>query len=120
MTSNAHTPEDYMQPISYDGRPVAMAGKDRFWITHSIALLPDGHPLKRMVSLMCAFARDVQAGETAGPYDDARAERFAREALLPATEFLAEEAQEDIDLATRFQVPLREVAARRQELAANQ
>ena len=107
-----------MQPITYDGHPVAMAGKDRFWLTHSIGLLPDGHPTKRVVLLMCAFARDVLAGEAPGPYDDARAERFAREALLPASEMLAAEAHADIDLASSFRVPLREVVTRRRELRA--
>jgi hypothetical protein len=72
-----------MQPIYYDGHPVAMADEHRFWLTHSIELLPDGHPTKRMVLLMCSFARDVLAGELPAPYSDARAERFAREALLP-------------------------------------
>ncbi len=107
-----------MQPITYDGHPVAMAGKDRFWLTHSIGLLPDGHPTKRMVLLMCAFARDVLAGEARGPYDDDRAERFAREALLPASDFLGGEDLADMDLASGFRVPLREVVIRREELHA--
>jgi len=118
LTSDDDTSEDHMQPITYDGHPVAMAGKDRFWLTHSIGLLPDGHPTKRMVLLMCAFARDVLAGEAPGSYTDARAERFAREALLPASDFLRGKDHADIDLASSLRVPLREVVIRREELHA--
>lgn len=105
-----------MQPIYYDGHPVAMADKHRFWLTHSIELLPDGHPTKRMVLLMCSFARDVLAGELPAPYSDARAERFAREALLPVDELRARSADEDMDVALSLRVPIREVVARRAEL----
>lgn len=105
-----------MQPIHYADRPVAMAGAHEFWLTQSIERLPDGDPDKRVVVLMCAFARDIETGELPAPYSDDRAEHFAREALLPAREFLARAGDEDVDLALHFRVPLREIVARRADL----
>ena len=105
-----------MQPITYEGHPVAMAGEHDYWLTHSVELLPDGHPTKRMVIFMCAFARDVLAGEAPGPYTDDRASRFAREALIPAREFVALSHEQDIDLSMHFCVPLEAVLTRRLEL----
>lgn len=118
MTSDDDNTKDDMLPITYDTHPVAMAGRHQFWLTQSVELLPDGHPLKRMTVFMCAFARDVLMGEVPGPYSDDRAARFAREVMLPPREFIAMSHEEDIDLALHFQVPLREVGVRRAELDA--
>ena len=67
--------------ITYDGRPAALAGADRFWLAVDVEALPDGHPRKRVVALMALFARDVLLGELPGPYTDERALAFAYAAL---------------------------------------
>lgn len=67
--------------ISHRGRVVALAAPTRFWLAEHVAVLPHGHPHKRLVAYMALYARDVLTGDVAGPYHDHDAQRFARHAL---------------------------------------
>jgi hypothetical protein len=64
--------------ITQDGRSVAVAGRERFWLAAHIQALPDGHPRRRHVCLMAVYARDILTGDMLGPYTDADADHFAR------------------------------------------
>jgi len=64
--------------ITRNGRTVALAGRDRFWLATHIQALPDHHPDRHHVCFMAVYARDVLTGDMPGPYTDADAEHFAR------------------------------------------
>ena len=49
-----------------------------------IEALPDEHPTKRFVALMCLYADDVRTGQRPGPYNDDDAAAWARRQALPA------------------------------------
>lgn len=80
------------------------------------ALGPD-HPLHRFAAAMCRLAMELELGLVGGPYDEERAEGYARELLMPEQEFAALAWLPDPYLATCFGVPLEQVEARREELA---
>src|SRR3954468_922807 len=110
-----------MTLITYRGRPVAMAGRERFALAPHIDERPDGDPLKTFVCFLVLYARDVLTGELPGEprrYVPARAERYARECLIPARAFRARAGRADAGLAGHFAVPLDRIRQRRAELAA--
>ena len=111
-----------MTLISYRGRAVAIAGRERFYLAPQIAQRPDGDPLKTFVCYLALYARDVlcgRLGDEPSRYLPDRAERYARECLLAPRAFLAHAHRTDAELAERFNVPLEQIAARRAELAAD-
>lgn len=64
--------------ITYDGRTVALAGRERFRLAADIQALPDHHPRRRHVCFMAAYARDILTADMPGPYTDTDADHFAR------------------------------------------
>ena len=64
--------------ITRDGRTVALAGRERFWLAAHIQALPDGHPRRLHVCFMAVYARDILTGDMPGPYTDTDADHFAR------------------------------------------
>jgi hypothetical protein len=64
--------------ITRDGRTVALAGRERFWLAAHIQALPDGYPRRRHVCFMAVYARDILTGDMPGPYTDTDADHFAR------------------------------------------
>src|SRR3954453_23523195 len=113
-------PSPAMTLITYQRQIVAVAGADRFYLASAIDELPDGDSLKTFVCFLALYARDVHTGALSGDpcrYLPRRGERYAREALMPAREFLTAERRSDRELAEHFQVPLQQIARRRQELA---
>ena len=63
--------------ITRDGRTVALAGRERFWLAAHIQALPGRHPRRRHVCFMAVYARDILTGDMPGPYTDADADHFA-------------------------------------------
>jgi hypothetical protein len=80
--------------------------------------LEEGHALVRFACALALHAFEVQTGLEHGPFDQGRAERFARALLMPAEEFLAVVGQSDAELAGRFGVPIEQVPVRRIELGS--
>jgi hypothetical protein len=91
-----------MALITYRGWPLALALPDRV-LPHpaleALAERDESHPLVRFACALALHAFEIQAGLIEGPFDQARAERYARELLMPAG------------------VPVEHVWARRLELA---
>ncbi|MBA2716454.1 MAG: ImmA/IrrE family metallo-endopeptidase [Propionibacteriales bacterium] len=106
-----------MQQITYRSSAAAVATRERFWLVDEIDELPNGHPVKAWVTILCVFARDVMAGTIPGPFTQARAERFAREVMLPAERFIARAHVEQEELAAHFNVPAEQVQVRFVDLA---
>ena len=104
--------------IQYRGEVVAVAGASRFHLAPHIEAREPGDPLRAVATLMCVFAERVHAGELAGPYNDARAELYARCALIDDDEFACASAdgESDAALAARFSVPIEQIAAKRRDL----
>ena len=74
-----------LQLIRYYGQIVAVAGEQRFWLSHRFARRAAGDPERAWIIYMCAYARDVLCGELLGPYTDGNARVYARAALIPDT-----------------------------------
>jgi hypothetical protein len=108
-----------VQPILYRDWPIALAGADavRFHpALLELAELDKSHPLVRFACALCLHAFEVATGLEEGPFDQVRAERFARELLMPAEPFLGCACESGVELGARFGVPLEQVATRRREL----
>jgi Zn-dependent peptidase ImmA (M78 family) len=67
---------------------------------------------------MALHAFEVDTGLDARPFEQRRAERFARELLVPAELFRASSEAPYAELAECFGVPVEQVPERRFELAA--
>jgi hypothetical protein len=105
--------------VRYRSDVVAVAGPHRFHLAPQIELLDRDDPLRMLVTFMCAFAGRVHAREVAGPYTDDRAERYARCVLIDDDAFrhAAEASVDDESLANRFNVPVEQIQAKRDDLA---
>lgn len=109
-------PSEGVRRISYGGHTVAFADGDRVLLSPEVAARPLGDPLRRFVGAMCAFSAEVDSGEIPGEYDDERAARHARMALIPVEELLPLLGSPPEELAELFAVPLEEVRRRLREL----
>jgi hypothetical protein len=105
-----------VQAIHYRGRLVAVATSRQVFLAPEVQALPAGHPHVRMVALMCLYARDVASGDLPGPFDQARAELFARCVLIDDDEFARLAGLPDPALARHFRVPVEHFAAKRLDL----
>lgn len=106
-----------MQQISYRGQAAAMAGRERFWLVDELAARDPQDPVRVWVTWLCLYARDILNGDQPGPWDQARAERFAREVLLPEEEFITVAHKPEQEVADQFGVPVEQVNARVIDLA---
>jgi len=69
------------------------------------------------VKAMCVYALEVEDRLEPPPYSDARAEAYARRALMPRRDFAIRLKLPNHRLAEIFNVPLEQVALRRAELS---
>lgn len=106
--------------ILYEGEVVATVGAHRVHIVPPIAALDGGDPLLRFVSFMAAFAAEVRRGSAPGPYTHARAEMFARLALIDDDQFEMLDANglSDDLLAGHFGVPVEQIERKRHDQTA--
>jgi len=104
--------------VKYREEVVAVAGPARFYLAPDIETRAPQDPVRMMAVFTCAFANEVHTGALPGPYSDDRAELFARCALIDDDEFLRGQAAGDDDetLASRFGVPVEQIAAKRRDL----
>jgi hypothetical protein len=106
-----------MRRISYRGRTVALVvNGDLAVFSPDVEARGPGDPLFRFAAAMSRLAMQIELGLERGPYDEERAEGYAREELMPADRFAALAALPDAYLATCFGVPPEQVPARRAEL----
>ena len=109
-----------MQPILYRGWPLALAEPDRVHFHPALEALAErdeSEPLVRFACALALHAFEVDTGLIDGPFDQARAERYARELLMPADDFAPLAGLVDAELATLFGVPVEQVCERRLQLA---
>lgn len=102
--------------VRYEGRVVATVGRTRAYLAPEIEQLPDADPLLRFVVMMCSYALDVAHGVLAGPYADATAALYARNALIDDAAFAALSLHEDAVIATRLGLPVAQIELKRADL----
>ena len=106
-----------MQAISYRGHCLAVVVHGDLTVFDvELETRPSSDALLRFVAAMCRFAMEIDQALLPGEYEDARAERYARELLMPAGEFTALAWRPESYLAACFAVPSEQIAARRREL----
>jgi hypothetical protein len=103
--------------IRYRGEPAAVVVNGNLTLfAAELEARGSDDPVFRFVAAMCRLAMEIELGLERGPYDDERAEGYAREALMPTDCFAALAALPDAYLATCFGVPPEQVPARSAEL----
>jgi hypothetical protein len=106
-----------VRSITYRGQAVALVVHgDLAVFSHEVEGRGPNDPLSRFVAAMCRLAMELELGLATGPYDEGRAEGYARDALMPVDYFAALAALPDAYLAVCFGVPAEQVPARRAEL----
>lgn len=104
-----------MEIITIRDEPAATVTARGTMFTERFSALPQGHPDLRLALWKAQYARDVLTGELPGPFTDHAAERYARDALIPAETFHALAERPDRVLADHFRVPIEQIALRRQD-----
>jgi hypothetical protein len=108
--------------IHYDGEVLGLAAGTRVRYTPALERREALEPLrtrwlKRFVFAMGLYAIDVARGRLPAPYDDARAQYFARTFLIDDDAFRRVADCSDVELADRFGVPAAQIALKRRDLA---
>jgi hypothetical protein len=103
--------------VTYDRAPAALVGVRRFSFLGEVRHLPPGHPVVRVVAYMAYYAQLVLADDMCD-YSDRDAELFARSALIDYEQLAIRPGASAESLATRFRVPVDQIAKAREELSA--
>jgi hypothetical protein len=103
--------------VRYGGAVAAVATERGVLLAPSIAALESDHPRRRFVATLALVGREMTREPGAEPYSDAQAGFYARLLLLPNEEFeeLCDQLS-DSELAEEFNVPLEQVAAKREDI----
>jgi hypothetical protein len=105
----------------YRGWPLEFAEPDRVYLHPALEVLAErdeSEPLVRFACALALHAFEIDTGLIDGPFEEARAERYARELLMPAEDFGPLIWLNDAELAELFGVPVEQVWARRLDLGA--
>jgi hypothetical protein len=106
--------------ILYRSWPLAPAEPDQVHPHPALGALAERdecHPLVRFACALALDAFEIHAGLIEGPFDQRRAERYARDLLMPADDFEPLAGSADVELAALFGVRVEQVWPRRLELA---
>ena len=91
-----------MQLIFYCGWPLALAEPDRVHPHPAVGTLSErdeSDPLVRFAFALALHAFEIDTGLVEGPFDQARAERYARDLLMPANDFAPLAEWPEVELA---------------------
>src|SRR3954452_14248150 len=103
----------YVLIVNHQGRPAGWVTCARAELYPRVAAFEPEHPTRRWVTCSAIFAMEVLAGRMRGLFSQARADHFARCALMPDDEFAELAAADDVALAEYFNVPLEQVREKR-------
>jgi hypothetical protein len=103
--------------VRYGGELAAVATQHRVLLAPNISALESDHPRRRFVATLALVGREMTKEPGAEPYCDQQAAFYARMLLVPNDEFeeLCEELS-DAELAEHFNVPLEQIAAKREDI----
>ena len=108
-----------MRAIFYDRQLAALAEGDRVILASHVDALEREHPRRRFIAALCVWSCEADAGNAALGRGPAAPEVYARALLMPAGLFDPLDLElADHELAELFNVPLEQVEARREDLAA--
>jgi hypothetical protein len=103
--------------VRYAGQVVAVGRQDLVLLMPSIAVLERDHPRRRFVAAVALVGHEMAAEPFAEAYDDELAQFYARILLMPNDEFeTLLGTMSDADIAEHFNVPLEQVAAKREDI----
>lgn len=102
--------------IVYHGRLAALSSFDGVDLAPHIEALEHDHPIARWVRAMCLYSEQVHGGKLARPYRCELAQYFAQLVLIDGWELRMLEDLDDTALAEYFNVPLEQIALRREDL----
>lgn len=107
-----------MELIVYGGRVMAIVSATRVEFTPEVFERGARDPLVRFVAMMVFYAVKVRDGEGVPPYINDEAEYFARKLLMDDQRFLLLDfcGMPEADLAGYLQVPVEQVAKKREDL----
>lgn len=104
--------------IHQSGDVVATVTREQICLRPRIEVLETDHPVRRWAVCQAVFGQHVLAGRIGGPYTPDRADLFVRHALLPDEAFCPFAELPDAWLAEYFNVPLKQVSEKRDDLRA--
>jgi len=107
--------------IRYDGEVLGFVTATRVRYTAALERRAALEPLRarwlrRFVFAMGLYAIEVARGDLPAPYDDDRAQYFARTFLIDDDAFRGCAHHADVELADRFGVPVAQIAQKRTDL----
>lgn len=104
--------------VRYAGEVVAIARQDSVFLMPAIAVLELDHPRRRFVTAVALVGHQMSMEPFGEPYDDDLAQFYARILLMPNDDFgVLRGTMGDADLlAEHFNVPLEQVAAKREDV----
>lgn len=103
-----------MYVITFEGQAAAHVTAADISVADWVQDLGD-YVVGRWMVCLAVFAQSVADGRACGPFTDWRAEHFARCALMPDDEFDQVADFEDYLIAGHFDVPVQQVAAKRED-----
>lgn len=105
-----------MQEVRYRNQLVGIAEIDGGVLVGATAVHEPSHPDRRFATQMLLYAVASVNGQIDEPYDDSRAELYARTRLMPDDDFDEHHLDADHELAERFVVPIAEIRQKRNDL----
>jgi hypothetical protein len=103
--------------ITYRGQLVAIAAPQRVLLMPPISAMESDHPHRRFVATLALVWREMRCGAQPEPYDADVAQFYARWILMPNDDFARlSSGKNDAELAEFFNVPVEQVAAKREDL----
>ena len=105
--------------LRHEDKPAAWIGDRRVSLAPWVLDRDPADALRRWIVCRAFFVLELQEGALTGQYSDARADHFARSALMPDDEFLQLGARDDEVIAERFGVPVQQVGAKRMDIEAH-
>ena len=108
--------------IRYDGEVLGFVTATRVRYTAALERRAELEPLRarwlrRFIFAMGLYAIEVARGALPAPYEDDRAQYFARTFLIDDDAFRHCAHHSDVELADRFGVPVAQIAQKRADLA---
>lgn len=103
--------------IIYRGQLVAIAAPRRVLLMPPISAMESDHPHRRFVATLALVWREMRCGAQPEPYDADVAQFYARWILMPNSDFARlSSGMDDTELAELFNVPVEQVAAKREDI----
>ena len=99
--------------LRHEDRPAAWIGGEQVAVADWVLARDISDPVRRWVFCRSFFVLELQGGRIPGVFSEARADHFARSALMPDKEFADVAGCDDAVIAEHFGVPVSQVPKKR-------